>query len=83
MSELPPEACWSGECFCPRTLTPGRWPETTWGQPVRLRSVTGVGANVMIGGSNRTVALQPLSVEGQIGVNLALGVTGMELRYVQ
>lgn len=43
----------------------------------------GVGANVMIGGSNRTVALQPLSVEGQIGVNLALGVTGMELRYVQ
>ncbi len=43
----------------------------------------GVGANVMIGGSNRTVALQPLSVEGQIGLNLALGVTGMELRYVR
>ena len=43
----------------------------------------GVGANVMVGGSNRTVALQPLSLEGQIGVNLALGVTGMELRYVR
>jgi Protein of unknown function (DUF992) len=43
----------------------------------------GVGANVLIGGSNRTVALQPLSVEGQIGINLALGVTGMELRYVR
>ena len=43
----------------------------------------GVGANLMIGGSNRTVALQPLSVEGQIGINVALGVTGMELRYVR
>ena len=31
----------------------------------------GLGANALIGGSNRTIALQPLSVEGQIGVNLA------------
>lgn len=40
----------------------------------------GLGANVLVGGSNRTISLQPLSVEGQIGVNLALGVAGLSLR---
>jgi hypothetical protein len=40
----------------------------------------GLGANVLVGGSNRTVALQPLSVQGQVGLNLALGVGALELR---
>jgi hypothetical protein len=40
----------------------------------------GLGANVLFGGSNRTVALQPLSVGGQIGLNLALGVANLVLR---
>jgi hypothetical protein len=39
----------------------------------------GVGAKVLIGGSHRSFALQPLSVEGQVGVNLALGIAGMRL----
>src|ERR1700720_3490808 len=30
----------------------------------------GVGANVLLGGSGRSFALQPLSVEGQTGLNL-------------
>jgi hypothetical protein len=40
----------------------------------------GLGANVLVGGSNRTVALQPLSVGGQVGLNLALGVANLSLR---
>jgi hypothetical protein len=40
----------------------------------------GLGAKVLIGGSRRTITLQPLSVEGQIGVNLALGVARLTLR---
>ena len=40
----------------------------------------GLGANVLVGGSHRTISLQPLSVEGQIGVNLALGVARLTLR---
>jgi hypothetical protein len=40
----------------------------------------GVGANVLVGGSNRTVTLQPLSVQGQTGLNVAVGVAGLELR---
>jgi len=40
----------------------------------------GVGANALIGGSNRTVTLQPVSVQGQAGLNVAVGVAGLELR---
>ena len=42
----------------------------------------GVGANVLIGGWHRSISLQPLSVEGQTGVNLALGVARLTLRAV-
>lgn len=41
----------------------------------------GVGANVLVGGFNRSIVLQPLSVSGQTGVNLALGVTGLTLTH--
>jgi hypothetical protein len=40
----------------------------------------GGGANVLVGGSGRTIALQPISIEGSIGVNVALGVSGLQLR---
>ena len=40
----------------------------------------GLGANVLVGGSNRTVALQPLSVQGQVGLNVAAGIGSLELR---
>ena len=43
----------------------------------------GVGANVLFGGSKRTIALQPLSVEGKAGVNLSLGVSGLTLAFVR
>jgi len=39
----------------------------------------GLGANVLVGGSNRTVALQPVSVQAQTGLNVAAGVTELEL----
>ncbi|MGB6445804.1 MAG: DUF992 domain-containing protein [Xanthobacteraceae bacterium] len=42
----------------------------------------GAGAKVLVGGSHRSIALQPLSVSGQVGVNLALGVAGLTLRSV-
>jgi hypothetical protein len=41
--------------------------------------VVGVGANFLLGGSDNTVALQPLSVEGQVGFNLALGISNLQL----
>jgi hypothetical protein len=41
----------------------------------------GVGAKALVGGSRRTTVLQPVSVVGKIGANLALGVTGLTLRF--
>jgi hypothetical protein len=42
----------------------------------------GLGANVLVGGNNRTVALQPVSVQAQEGLNVAAGVTELRLRPV-
>lgn len=39
----------------------------------------GFGANVLIGGSRRSIVLQPLSVERAIGINLAAGLTNLTL----
>src|SRR5690349_10482878 len=43
----------------------------------------GAGANVLVGGSNRTITLQPISVQGQVGLNLAVGVAGLNLRTIR
>ncbi|HET7806133.1 MAG TPA: DUF992 domain-containing protein [Pseudolabrys sp.] len=40
----------------------------------------GLGANVLVGGSDRTIALQPVSVQGQAGLNVAAGVADLRLR---
>jgi hypothetical protein len=40
----------------------------------------GVGANVLFGGSGRTVALQPVSLEGEVAVNIELGISTLILR---
>jgi hypothetical protein len=40
----------------------------------------GVGGNVLIGGSDNSIALQPLSVQGQVGINVAAGLESLELR---
>src|SRR5215470_3761020 len=42
--------------------------------------VVGGGANVLMGGSGRTVALQPLSLQGSIAFNVVLGVSSLKLR---
>lgn len=39
----------------------------------------GLGANALVGGSNNTIALQPLSIEGNQGLNVAAGIAGMTL----
>jgi hypothetical protein len=49
------------------------------GASAEVSLAAGLGANVLIGGSNRTVALQPISVNGQIGINLALAVASLRL----
>jgi hypothetical protein len=43
----------------------------------------GAGANVLIGGFKHSIALQPVSIEGQNGLNVAAGITELSLRLDQ
>jgi hypothetical protein len=40
----------------------------------------GAGANVLLGGSARTFALQPLSLQGSLAFNVVLGLSSLKLR---
>ena len=42
--------------------------------------VIGAGANLLVGGSDKSFTLQPLSVQAQTGLNLAVGVSQFQLR---
>ncbi len=39
----------------------------------------GGGANALVGGNKNSVTLQPLSVQGQTGLNIAVGIAGLTL----
>jgi hypothetical protein len=62
-----------------RGLSPGGLAGTYVGASGDASLGVGVGANFLLGGSSNTVALQPFSVEGQIGVSLALGIANLQL----
>jgi hypothetical protein len=49
------------------------------GATAEVSVAAGLGANVLVGGSNRTVALQPLSVQGQVGLDVAGGIGELTL----
>ncbi len=61
------------------TLRPGDLAGTYGGATASATVGVGVGANALIGGSNNTITLQPLSVEGQTGLNVAGGIAAMTL----
>ena len=61
-------------------LAPGSLSGTYAGATGSATVGVGVGANVLVGGSGRTIALQPVSVEGSVAVNVALGVSALKLR---
>jgi len=53
------------------------------GATAEVSIAAGLGANVLVGGSNRTVALQPLSLQGQVGLDIAGGIGQLELHPVR
>lgn len=60
-------------------IGPGTMRGTYVGASGNVAFGPGLGANVLIGGSRRSVVLQPLSVELNVGINLAVGVTRLTL----
>jgi hypothetical protein len=65
--------------FAPTSRKAGALAGTYTGASAEATVGAGLGANVLVGGSDRTISLQPLSVQGQSGLNLAVGVSGLEL----
>ena len=43
----------------------------------------GLGANVLVGGSNKQFALQPVSIEGNQGLNVAAGIGAISLSHAR
>ena len=41
----------------------------------------GVGANVLLGGFDKSIALQPISIEGNTGLNVAGGIGALSLKF--
>jgi Protein of unknown function (DUF992) len=66
--------------FAPTTLGRGALAGTYTGATAGGTVGAGGSVNVLVGGSNRTVMLQPLSVQGQTGLNLAAGVSVLQLQ---
>jgi len=69
--------------FTTTNLYSGILTGTYVGASAEMSIAAGLGANVLVGGSNRAVALQPLSVQGQVGLNIAAGVSQLELHLAQ
>ena len=68
--------------FAPtQRIGPGDLAGTYGGVTAGLAIGVGANANALVGGSANSVALQPLSLEGQTGLNVALGIATLELRY--
>ena len=61
-------------------LGPGDFAGTYAGADASAAIGLGAGGNVLVGGSNNSIALQPLSVQGEVGLGVAAGLEGLELR---
>jgi hypothetical protein len=68
--------------FAPGSIAPGALAGEYAGAAAQGTVGVGVGANVLLGGSSNQITLQPVSVEGSVGLNAAAGVAAVSLRKV-
>ena len=66
--------------FAPGNVTPGTLAGSYAGATVQGAVVVGVAANILVGGNSGQVTLQPVSVEGSTGVNVAGGMAEIVLK---
>jgi hypothetical protein len=69
--------------FAPGKLKAGALAGKYVGASAEASVAVGLGANVLVGGSNKSVALQPFSVQAQTGLNVAAGVASLRLKKVK
>ena len=66
--------------FAPSAEIVGEALAGTYAGPTASAAVgVGAGANVLIGGLNNSVSLQPVSIEGEAGLNVAAGIGEIHL----
>jgi len=63
------------------SLAPGSLAGNYGGGTASATVGLGVGANALVGGSGNTIALQPLSIETNSGLNVAAGIAEMSLTF--
>lgn len=62
------------------SLRPGALDGTYSGVSAQATVGVGASANMLVGGSDQTISLQPLSVGAQTGLNVAAGIGSITLR---
>jgi hypothetical protein len=65
--------------FAPGKVAPGSLAGYYGGATAEAAWGVGLGSNVLFGGSKSSVALQPISVSGQEGLNAAAGIAAVKL----
>ena len=61
---------------------PGALAGSYGGVSAEVAVALGIGAKILVGGFKDSIALQPLSIQGNVGLNIALGIAGLELHTV-
>ena len=69
--------------FAPGSIAPGALGGSYAGATASATVGVGAGANVLLGGGSGQVTLQPVSVEGNVGLNVAAGIGAVDLTYVK
>jgi Protein of unknown function (DUF992) len=66
--------------FAPGNVKHGGLKGSYGGATAEATAGVGLGANLLIGGFKNTINLQPVSVQAQLGLNVAAGLAGLTLR---
>jgi uncharacterized protein DUF992 len=65
--------------FAPGSIATGALAGDYGGASAQGTVGVGAGANVLVGGSSNQITLQPVSIEGSVGLNVAAGVAALSL----
>ena len=76
------EASMAWIVFAPGKVGKGALAGSYTGATAEATVVAGLGANVLVGGFEKSINLQPVSVSGKTGLNVAAGLANLSLDYV-
>ena len=76
------EASMAWIVFAPGKVNKGALEGSYNGVSAEATVIAGLGANVLVGGFEKSINLQPLSVKGQTGLNVAAGLASLSLNSV-